>query len=133
MVEDNLGDVRLILEAFKYNNITYNLKVASDGIEAMNILKQVGKHSDTKKPNLIILDLNLPKKSGKEVLKEIKHDDNLKMIPIIILTTSSEKEDINESYKNHVNAYLTKPIDLEQFINVIKSIEDFWLNNVKLP
>ncbi len=130
LVEDNPGDVRLIVEAFKDTKIRHQLTVASDGIEAMNILKQ---ESNANRPNLIILDLNLPKKSGREVLKEIKQDDALKIIPIVVLTTSSAEEDITETYKNHVNAYLTKPVDLDQFIKVMKSIEYFWLNNVRLP
>ena len=99
----------------------------------MRILYHEGKYSDYARPNLIILDLNLPKKNGREVLKEIKQDETLKMIPIVILTTSSAEDDIKETYKNRVNAYIIKPVDLDRFINVMKSIEDFWLNNVKLP
>ena len=102
-------------------------------MDAMQMINKEGKYSNTSRPKLIILDLNLPKKSGWEVLKEIKHDDSLKKIPIVILTTSSAEKDIEETYDNHVNAYLTKPVDLNQFINVAKSIQDFWLNNVKLP
>jgi CheY-like chemotaxis protein len=133
LVEDNPGDVRLIIEAFKDTEIPHNLVVAPDGMEAMQMINKEGKYSNTSRPKLIILDLNLPKKSGWEVLKEIKHDDSLKKIPIVILTTSSAEKDIEETYDNHVNAYLTKPVDLNQFINVAKSIQDFWLNNVKLP
>jgi len=133
LVEDNPGDVRLIIEAFKDTKIPHNLAVASDGIEAMNILKRECNYCDANRPNLIILDLNLPKKGGREIIKEIKHNDKLKIIPIVVLTTSSAEEDIKETYKNHVNAYLTKPVDLDQFINVMKSIEYFWLCNVRLP
>ena len=99
----------------------------------MHILKQKGKSSDVYRANLIILDLNLPKMNGREVLKEIKEDDNLKMIPIIILTTSCSEEDITETYQNHVNAYITKPVDLDQFMNVVNTINDFWLKSVELP
>jgi CheY-like chemotaxis protein len=102
-------------------------------MDAMQMINKEGKYSNASRPKLIILDLNLPKKSGWEVLKEIKHDDSFKKIPIVILTTSSAEKDIEETYDNHVNAYLTKPVDLNQFINVAKSIQDFWLNNVKLP
>ncbi len=133
LVEDNPGDVRLIIEAFKDTEIPHNLTVAADGIEAMNILKRECKYFNANRPNLIILDLNLPKKSGREVLKEIKQDDALKIIPIVVLTTSSAEEDITETYRNHVNAYLTKPVDLDLFIKVMKSIEYFWLYNVRLP
>ncbi len=133
LVEDNPGDVRLIIEAFKDTKIPYNLTVASDGIEAMNILKREFNYCDANRPNLIILDLNLPKKSGREILKEIKNDDNLKMIPIVVLTTSNAEEDIKVTYENHVNAYLIKPVDLDHFIKVMKSIEYFWLNNVTFP
>jgi chemotaxis family two-component system response regulator Rcp1 len=99
----------------------------------MNILKRECNYCYANRPNLIILDLNLPKKGGREIIKEIKHNDKLKIIPIVVLTTSSAEEDIKETYKNHVNAYLTKPVDLDQFINVMKSIEYFWLCNVRLP
>jgi chemotaxis family two-component system response regulator Rcp1 len=133
LVEDNPGDVRLIIEAFKDAEINHNLMVASDGIEAMQIINQEGKYSNTNRPKLIILDLNLPLKSGCDVLKEIKQDEDLKSIPIVVLTTSNAEKDIKNTYENHANAYLTKPVDLNQFINVAKSIQDFWLNNVKLP
>ena len=133
LVEDNPGDVRLIIEAFKDVEINHNLTVASDGMEAMQIINQEGKYSNTNRPKLIILNFNLPLKSGCDVLKEIKHDDTLKSIPIVILTTSNAEKDITRTYENHANAYLIKPVDLNQFINVAKSIHDFWLNNVKLP
>lgn len=123
----------MIRVAFKDAKIPHNLVVAHNGIEAMHILKQKGKSSDVYRANLIILDLNLPKMNGREVLKEIKEDDNLKMIPIIILTTSCSEEDITETYQNHVNAYITKPVDLDQFMNVVNTINDFWLKSVELP
>lgn len=128
LVEDNPGDVRLIREALKDAEPSINITVAPDGLEAMRIL-----NSTVKPPNLIILDLNLPRKSGQEVLKEVKADQKLKMIPIVILTTSSSREDINETYENRVNAFITKPIDLDKFIRVINSLQDFWLNNATLP
>ncbi|MGO9387313.1 MAG: response regulator [Methanobacterium sp.] len=133
LVEDNPGDVRLITEAFKNVEATINIVVAKDGFEAMQILKREGNYTTTIKPQLIVLDLNLPKKNGREVLKEIKSNPELQMIPVIILTTSSAEEDIIETYKNHVNAYITKPFNLEKFIEIVKSIYDFWLKNVKLP
>ncbi|MGA2675323.1 MAG: response regulator [Methanobacterium sp.] len=133
LVEDNPGDVRLITEAFKNVEATINIVVAKDGFEAMQILKREGNYTTAIKPQLIVLDLNLPKKNGREVLKEIKSNPELQMIPVIILTTSSAEEDIIETYKNHVNAYITKPFNLEKFIEIVKSIYDFWLKNVKLP
>lgn len=132
LVEDNPGDVRLIKEAFKDAIFPYNLMVAGDGQEAMEIIKH-GHKSEAYRPNLIILDLNLPKKSGREVLKEIKSDEELMSIPVIILTTSSAKEDIQETYHNHVNAFITKPVDLDRFINIVKSIQDHWIQKAKLP
>ena len=133
LVEDNPGDVRLIIEAFKDAKAPVNLVVAQDGLEATQILYNKDKYSNSIRPKLIILDLNLPKKSGREVLKEVKNDPNLKSIPIIILTTSSSQGDVKETYQNSVNAFITKPVDLNQFINVVNSIQDFWLNHVKLP
>ncbi len=125
--------MRLITEAFKNVEATINIVVAKDGFEAMQILKREGNYTTAIKPQLIVLDLNLPKKNGREVLKEIKSNPELQMIPVIILTTSSAEEDIIETYKNHVNAYITKPFNLEKFIEIVKSIYDFWLKNVKLP
>ncbi len=121
------------MESFKEENIPHNLAVATNGEEAMKILHKECKHSQGKRPKLIILDLNLPKKSGREVLKEIKSNDALKKIPVIILTTSTAENDIEMSYNNHANAYLTKPVDLNNFIEVVKSIQDFWIKKVKLP
>ncbi len=131
LVEDNHGDVRLIIETFKEANFPYNLAVAYDGIQATQILNSECR--DSKRPKLIILDLNLPKKNGWEVLKEIKNDEKLKRIPVVILTTSNSKEDIEKSYHNHANAYLTKPIDLQRFTEVVKSIQNFWIHTVQLP
>jgi DNA-binding response OmpR family regulator len=125
--------VRLITEAFKNIETTVNIDVAKDGFEAMQILNREGNYSNSIKPQFILLDLNLPKKNGREVLKEIKSNPELQMIPVIILTTSSAEEDVIETYKNHVNAYITKPFNLDKFIEIVKSIYDFWLNNVKLP
>ncbi len=125
--------MRLITEAFKNVETPVKINVAKDGFEAMKILKKEDNYSNVIKPQLIVLDLNLPKKNGREVLKEIKNDPELQMIPVIILTTSSAEEDITETYKNHVNAYITKPFNLEQFIDIVKSIYDFWLNKARLP
>jgi len=123
----------LITDAFKNFESTINIVVAKDGFEAMQILKREGNYTTAINPQLIVLDLNLPKKNGREVLKEIKSNPELQMIPVIILTTSSAEEDIIETYKNHVNAYITKPFNLEKFTEIVKSIYDFWLKNVKLP
>jgi chemotaxis family two-component system response regulator Rcp1 len=133
LVEDNPGDVRLTQEAFKSNKMTNNLHVAKDGMEAMSFLKHIDKYANTPRPDLILLDLNLPNKDGREVLEEIKQDDDLKMIPVVILTTSSSEEDILKSYGFHANCFITKPIDLDQFIAIVKSIQDFWFTSVKLP
>ena len=131
LVEDNPGDVRLIKEVFKDAKIYNTMKVAYDGETAMEILR--GNDENTSFPDLILLDLNLPKKDGREVLREIKGDDCLKCIPVVILTTSNAEEDLIETYKMNANCYITKPVDLDQFINVVKSIENFWLSIVKLP
>ncbi len=130
LVEDNPGDVRLIKEVFKDAKIYNTMKIAYDGEAAMEILRNDGNASF---PDLILLDLNLPKKDGREVLREIKGDDCLKCIPVVILTTSNAEEDLIETYKMNANCYITKPVDLDQFINVVKSIENFWLSIVKLP
>jgi two-component system, chemotaxis family, response regulator Rcp1 len=131
LVEDNPGDVRLIKEVFKDAKIYNNMQVAYDGEAAMKILRR--DDGNTIFPDLILLDLNLPKKDGREVLREIKGDDCLKCIPVVILTTSNAEEDLIETYKMNANCYITKPVDLDQFINVVKSIENFWLSIVKLP
>jgi two-component system response regulator len=133
LVEDNPGDSRLAKEALKESKLKNNLYVAEDGVEAMNFLYKTGKYSKVPRPDLIILDLNLPKKDGREVLAEIKNDDNLKRIPVVILTISKAEEDILKTYNLHANCYVTKPLDLDQFMKVVRSIEDFWLTIVKLP
>ena len=133
LVEDNPGDVRLTQEALKDARVNNTLTVIGDGIEAMAFLKSNGGNPKHTRPDLILLDLNLPKKSGLELLEEIKSDDELKTIPVIVLTTSTSQEDIIKSYGLHANCYITKPVDLEMFINVVKSINDFWLTIVKLP
>ncbi len=133
LVEDNPGDVRLTQEALKEGKILNNLHIAKDGIEAISFLRRDGVYDNAVRPDLILLDLNLPKKDGREVLMEIKKDDKLRRIPVVVLTTSRAEEDIIRTYDCYANCYITKPVDFDQFINVIKSIEDFWLNIVKLP
>ena len=133
LVEDNPGDARLAQEALKDSKLKNNLFHVSDGVEAMKFLMKEGEYSDVPRPDLILLDLNLPKKDGRQVLKEIKESDNLKRIPVVILTMSQSEEDIFKSYNLHANCYITKPLDLNQFIKVVQSIEDFWLTIVKLP
>jgi two-component system, chemotaxis family, response regulator Rcp1 len=133
LVEDNPGDVRLTREALKEGKVLNTLSVAGDGVEALAFLRRGGKYADAPRPDLILLDLNLPKKDGREVLAEIKTDDNLKRIPVVVLTTSQAEQDIIKSYNLYANCYITKPVDLDQFITVLQSIEDFWLTIVKLP
>jgi len=133
LVEDNPGDVRLTQEALKESKVTNNLSVAEDGVEALAFLKREGKYADAPRPDLLLLDLNLPKKDGRELLEEIKANENLRRIPVVVLTTSKAEEDIVRMYNQHANCYITKPIDFDQFIEVIKSIENFWLTIVKLP
>ncbi len=133
VVEDNSGDARLIVEVLNENKIFNSLHIVTDGVEAMDYLNQKGKYKDVPKPDLIILDLNLPRKDGREVLAEIKADPKLKRIPIVIMTISQAEEDILKSYNLHANCYVTKPIDLNQFIKVVKSLEEFWFSIVKLP
>jgi len=133
LVEDNLGDVRLTQEALKEGKVHNNLSVVADGAAAMAYLRQQGRFGAAVRPDIILLDLNLPKKNGREVLAEIKQDDRLKHIPVVILTTSKADEDVLKSYNLYANCYITKPVDLDQFIRVIQSIENFWLTIVKLP
>jgi CheY-like chemotaxis protein len=133
LVEDNPADVRLTKEALKEGRILNRLSVVVDGMEAISFLRREGGYKDVPRPDLILLDLNLPKKDGREVLAELKSDDGLKSIPVVVLTTSKAEEDILECYKHHANCYITKPVDLEQFIGVTRSIEDFWLGVVQLP
>jgi chemotaxis family two-component system response regulator Rcp1 len=133
LVEDNDGDARLAKEAMRDSKLRNTLHHVGDGEEAMEFLYQRGKHADAPRPDLILLDLNLPRKDGRAVLEEVKTDENLKRIPVVILTTSSDEQDILRSYNLHANCYITKPIDLNQFLKVVRSIEDFWLTIVKLP
>lgn len=133
LVEDNPGDIRLTEEALKEGRVRSNLHKVENGVDAMAFLHRGGKYADAVQPDLILLDLNLPLKGGHEVLEEIKSDQHLKRIPVIVLTTSSAEADITHTYDNHVNAYITKPVDLDQFVKVIKSIEDFWFEIVMLP
>lgn len=133
LVEDSEGDIGLIEEVFEDAKIRNNLHVVEDGEDAIFFLRNEGKFSDVPRPDIILLDLNLPKKDGREVLREVKGDDGLKNIPIVVLTTSKAEEDILKSYNLYANAYITKPVNFDQFIRVIKSIEDFWLEVVKLP
>ena len=133
LVEDNEGDVGLIEEVFEEAKIRNNIHVAEDGEEAVLYLRGEGKFSGSPRPDIILLDLNLPKNDGREVLKEIKEDDNLKNIPVVILTTSNAEKDILRAYDLHANAYITKPLDFDQFIRAVGSIENFWLEIVNLP
>jgi two-component system, chemotaxis family, response regulator Rcp1 len=133
LVEDSPGDVRLTREAFKDAKVHINLHVASDGAKAMAFLKREGEYASALRPDLILLDLNLPKKDGREVLAEIKEDPTLKTIPVVVLTTSSSEADVLRSYQLHANCYITKPVGLEGFLTVVKSIDSFWLSVVRLP
>jgi two-component system, chemotaxis family, response regulator Rcp1 len=133
LVEDNPGDVRLTKEALKDAKILNNLSVAADGMDALMFLRRCEPYGEAPRPDLILLDLNLPKMSGQEVLAAIKADQSLKRIPVVILTSSSAEQDIMKSYNLHANCYITKPVDLDQFVEVVKSIENFWLRIVKLP
>ena len=133
LVEDNPGDVRLTREALREAKVINNLTVLKDGVEALAFLRQQGSYDNAATPHLILLDLNLPRKDGREVLAEIKADEKLKRIPVVVLTTSQDEQDVFKSYNLHANCYVTKPVDLEQFMTVVKSIEDFWLGIVMLP
>ena len=133
LVEDNPGDVRLTKEALKESNMLNALHVVVDGVEALAFLHREGDYADAPRPDLILLDLNMPRKDGREVLAEIKADEDLARIPVVILTTSQAEEDVVRSYDLHANCYITKPVDLEQFIKVVTTIEGFWLSMVKLP
>ena len=133
LVEDNPGDVGLTLEALKEATLPNKLTVVKNGTEALAFLRRQGQHTQAARPDLILLDLNLPKKDGRKVLAEIKADANLKRIPVVVLTTSEDEQDVMESYNLHANCYIVKPLDLDRFITVVKSIEDFWLRIVVLP
>ena len=133
LVEDNPGDARLAREALKDSKIRNSLSHVKDGVEALAFLRQQGDYAAAPRPDLILLDLNLPRKDGRQVLAEIKQDPDLKRIPVVVLTISKDEEDVLKSYSLHANCFITKPIDLGQFMKVVKSIEDFWLTIVKLP
>jgi CheY-like chemotaxis protein len=133
LVEDDPGDVLLIKEAFADNKVHNRLHVVSDGVDALAFLRQEGEHADSPQPDLVLLDLNLPRKDGREVLAEVKADDALKHIPVVVLTTSKAEEDVLRSYKLHANAYVTKPVDFDRFIEVVRQIDEFFVTVVKLP
>ena len=133
LVEDNPADVRLTREALKEGKVRNNLYVARDGVEALEFLRQEGQFTDAVRPDLILLDLNLPKRDGRQVLEEIKSDSSLRQIPVVILTSSQAEQDIAKAYDLHANCYVSKPVDLDQFIKVVRSIESFWFSIVKLP
>jgi len=133
LVEDNPGDVRLAQEAFREGKLSNRLTVVGDGVEALAYMRRGGTYAASVRPDIVLLDLNLPKKDGRDVLAEVKGDEQLRRTPIIILTTSTSEQDILKAYDLHANCYITKPVDLEQFLTVVKSIEDFWLSIVKLP
>lgn len=133
LVEDNPGDVRLTTEALKASKIRNTIYIVNDGVEAMEFLRRQGKYADVTRPDLILLDINLPRKSGQEVLAEVKTDADLKRIPVVVLTVSKADQDVLNAYNQHANCYINKPVDLDQFALVVKSIEDFWFTIVKLP
>ena len=133
LVEDDPGDVRLVIESLKINKLSNTLNVVEDGVEAMSYLLKEAPYENAKRPDLILLDLNLPRKDGRQVLEEIKGDEKLKRIPVVILTTSKADQDILRSYDLHANCYVTKPVGFEQFADVVKSIRDFWFSIVELP
>jgi CheY-like chemotaxis protein len=133
LVEDNLGDARLTQEALKEGKVRNNLHHARDGVEAMAFLRREDKNADAPRPDLVLLDLNLPRKDGREVLAEMKEDPDLRLIPVVVLTTSEAEQDVLRTYQLRANCYITKPVDLEKFITIVRSIEDFWLTIVRLP
>jgi two-component system, chemotaxis family, response regulator Rcp1 len=133
LVEDNPGDVELTREAFFEGKIGNRLSVAKDGVEALAILRKEGVHRNAPRPDIVLLDLNLPRKSGLEVLAELKDDPDLRAIPVVILTTSLSEEDIARSYHAHANCYISKPVDFDKFMAVVRSLENFWLTVVRLP
>jgi two-component system, chemotaxis family, response regulator Rcp1 len=133
LVEDNPGDARLTLEAFKEGKVINNLSVVSNGVDALSFLRREGQHANASVPDLVLLDLNLPKMDGREVLAAIKDDASLKSIPVVVLTTSASQDDVSRAYGHHANCYITKPVDLDQFLRVVQSIESFWLSLVRLP
>jgi two-component system, chemotaxis family, response regulator Rcp1 len=133
LVEDSPSDVEFTVEALKEAKVRNHLNVVEDGVQAMEFLRRQGKYSDAPRPDLIMLDLNLPRKDGREVLSELKADDSLKMIPVVVLTTSRAEQDVMRAYQLHANCYIAKPVDFQQFLEVVRSIESFWLLVVTLP
>ncbi len=133
LVEDNPGDVRLVREALKDSHLGSQLQSVVDGHEALALLRKQGRYSNARRPDLILLDLNLPRKDGREILAELKADPHLRRIPVVVVTSSTAEDDIVKSYNHHANCYITKPLDLEQFIDVVKAVEHFWIACVKLP
>ncbi len=133
LIEDNEGDIVLTTEAFEEGKISNSMSIVKDGWEAIQYLDQNEGYEDAQRPDLVLLDINLPKVNGHEVLKHIKTSEKLKQIPVVMLTTSSDEVDIKKSYKNHVNCYITKPVDVDSFINAVSTIEDFWISIVQLP
>ena len=133
LVEDNPGDVLLTQESLSDSKVNNTLHVVKDGVEAMAFVRRQREYADRPRPDLILLDLNLPRMDGREVLEELKSDEDLRRIPVVILTTSSQQDDVVQAYNAHANCYITKPIDLEQFMKVVRTIESFWLEIVKLP
>jgi CheY-like chemotaxis protein len=133
LVEDDPGDVLLIREAFDFNKVHNNLNVVSDGEQALDYLRGTGDYTDRIRPDLVLLDLNLPRKDGREVLAEVKTDPDLRTIPIVVLTTSEAEEDVLKSYQLHANAYVTKPVDFERFVSIVRQIDDFFVSVVRLP
>ena len=133
LIEDNPGDVRLTQEAFKEGRMAVNLSVVMDGVEAIRYLRKEGEFGEAIRPDLILLDLNLPRRDGREVLEDIKADDELKRIPVVVLTTSNAEQDVLRTYSLHANCYINKPVDFDQFFDVIQKIEDFWLSTAILP
>jgi CheY-like chemotaxis protein len=133
LVEDDEGDVLMTREAFEHHKLRNTLHVVSDGVEALEFLRREGRYGDAPRPGLILLDLNLPRKDGRQVLEEIKSDGTLRAIPVVVLTTSQAEEDILRSYDLHANAYVAKPVDFERFIDIIRQIDDFFVSVVKLP
>lgn len=133
LVDDNPGDIRLTQEALKESKVLNNLHIVEDGMEALEFLRKKGRFKNVITPDIILLDLNLPKRNGREVLTEIKNDDFLKKIPVVILTISRAEEDILKSYELHANCYITKPVDMNQFVKIVRTIENFWFSIVRLP
>jgi chemotaxis family two-component system response regulator Rcp1 len=133
LVEDSPGDARLIMEAFKETQLKTLISVVTDGVEALAFLKHEGKYAESLRPDIMLLDLNLPRKDGRELLNDIKNDDEFKMIPVLVLTTSSSRDDIIGSYERHANSYITKPADMDEFLEVVRSVENFWFDIAKLP